>query len=166
MSQNTESVDRSQDHNISHNSAPSVTQRNASRDTTNITMSSSNVEYKDMNGSGNCDLTCFGLVKKGLRIGNLNVCHIMPKLDEIQLLLHDNRSVNILGLCETFLNDNIDDSILSIDGFNFERRDRNGQLGGGILVYISNQIAYKTSIRFRNWRWNRNNLVRTGLSKQ
>ena len=30
-----------------------------------------------------------------------------------------------------------------IDGLNFERRDRDGRLGGDILVYISNQIPYK-----------------------
>ena len=82
-------------------------------------------------------------MKKGLRIGNLNVCHLLPKLDEMRLLLHENRTVNILGLCETFLNDHVDDNVLSIDGFNFERRDRDGGSGGGILVYVSNQISYK-----------------------
>ena len=56
------------------------------------------------------DLSSFGLIKKGLRIGNLNVCHLLPKIDEIRLLLNEHRSVNILGLCETFLNDHIDNN--------------------------------------------------------
>ena len=90
------------------------------------------------------DLSSFGLIRKGLRIGNLNICHLIPKLDEIRLLLNEHRSVNILGLCETFLNENTDDNVLSIDGFTFERRDRDdGRSGGGILVYVSNQISYK-----------------------
>ena len=97
----------------------------------------SNIQYSN-------DLSSFGLIKKGLRIGNLNVCHLLPKLDEIRLLLNEHRSVNILGLCETFLNDHIDDNELSIDGFTFERRDRDdGRSGGGILMYISNQLSYK-----------------------
>ena len=29
----------------------------------------------------------FGLIKKGLRIGNINICHLLPKLDEIKLLM-------------------------------------------------------------------------------
>ena len=90
------------------------------------------------------DLSSFGLIKKGLRIGNLNVCHLLPKIDEIRLLLNEHRSVNILGLCETFLNDHIDNNELSIDSFIFERRDRDdGRSGGGILMYISNQLSYK-----------------------
>ena len=54
----------------------------------------------------------------------------MDQLDEIRLLLNEHRSVNIVGLCETFLNDNVDDNVLSIDGFNFERRDRNNGKSG------------------------------------
>ena len=86
----------------------------------------------------------FGLVKKGLRIGNLNVCHLLPKLDEVKLLLNDQCSVNILGLCETFLNDQVDDKELLIDGFNFERKDRDdGRSGGGVMLYITNEVSYK-----------------------
>ena len=87
--------------------------------------------------------TTFGLVKKGLRIGNLNVCHLLPKLDELKIILNDRCSVNILGVCETFLTEEIDNSLLDIEGFNFERKDRGVGLGGGILIYISNQIQYK-----------------------
>ena len=49
------------------------------------------------------------------------------------------------------LNDNVDDNVLSIDGFNFERRDRNnGKSGGGILVYISNNVSYKRRLDIEN----------------
>ena len=78
-----------------------------------------------------------GLVKKGLRIGNLYVCHLLPKIEELKIILHDKCSVNILGVCETFLNDDIDNSLLEIEGFDFERRDRDVGSGGSILMYIS-----------------------------
>ena len=144
MTPYTESIKRSSVYNISENSPHPNINVNISRDTSNNTARGSlNDVLKDTNESGNYDLSYFGLVKGGLRIGNLNVCHLLPKLDEIRLILHESRSVNILGLCETFLNDHVDDNVLSIDGFNFERRDRDGGSGGGILVYVSNQISYK-----------------------
>ena len=42
----------------------------------------------------------FGLIKKGLRFGNLNICHIIPKMDEIKLLLQNRQSLDILGFCK------------------------------------------------------------------
>ena len=67
----------------------------------------------------------------------------MPKLEELKIILNDRCSVNILGVCETFLTEEIDNSLLHIEGYNFERKDRGVGLGGGILIYISNQIQYK-----------------------
>ena len=82
--------------------------------------------------------TTFGLVKRGLRIANINICHLLPKLDEVKILLHERRTVDILGVCETFLDNKVDDALLQIDDYVFERKDRYGKSGGGILVYISN----------------------------
>ena len=80
--------------------------------------------------TGNNDLSTFGLVKRGLRIANLNICHILNKVDEIKILFSEKRSVDILGICETFLNSEISDELITADGFNFERRDREGKSGG------------------------------------
>ena len=59
--------------------------------------------------------------------------------------------LDILGLCETFLDENIDGNILQMEGFNFERKDRaalrqgalNTKRGGGVAVYIADHIKYK-----------------------
>ena len=91
----------------------------------------------------NNDISSFGLIKRGLRVGNLNVCHVIPKFDEINLLLKGPQTLDILGLCETFLDDQVDSNLLQIDGFSFERKDRDGKSGGGLLLYISNSINYK-----------------------
>ena len=88
---------------------------------------------------------------RGLHVANVNICHIKPKLDEIKLLLSSSTKVDILGLCETFLDDKTDDDILHIQGFNFERKDRsllkqgtlNTKRGCGVVVYIADHIKYK-----------------------
>ena len=64
---------------------------------------------------------------------------MLPKLDEVKNLLHERRTVHILGVCETFLDNKVDDALLQIDDYVFERKDMSGKSGGGILVYISNQ---------------------------
>ena len=87
------------------------------------------------------NFSTFGLTKKGLRIGNLNVCHLVPKIDEINMLLHERRTVDILGICETFLNDETNDSLIHVDGFELERKDRIGNSGGGVILYISNKYT-------------------------
>ena len=89
------------------------------------------------------DISTFGLLKRGLRIANLNICHILNKVDEIKILLSEKRSVDILGICETFLNSEVPNELITVDGFNFERKDREGKSGGGILVYLSQSLNYK-----------------------
>jgi hypothetical protein len=84
----------------------------------------------------------FGFTFKGLHIASLNIQHLLPKLDEIKLLLNQENSVNILGLCETFLMSSISNDNLNINGFVFERRDRCIKSGGGILVYLSTDIPF------------------------
>ena len=130
-------------HSISYQSNLEVPDTNASD-----LKPSSNVSMSIQNESN--DFSTFGLIKKGLRISNLNVCHLLPKLDEIHLLLHERRSVDILSLCETFLNENVQNSTLDVDGFTIERKDRQGKLGGGILIYISNTIIYKRRYDLEN----------------
>ena len=78
----------------------------------------------------------FNLVKKGLKIGSLNVCHLIPKLDEIKLSLQHPNGLPVFGMCETFLNSKTTNTLLKSDGFNIERKDRNRRNGSGILVYI------------------------------
>ena len=56
----------------------------------------------------------FSLHKKGLKIDSLNICYLLPKLDEIRLSLNESNVIHILGLCETFLNDDILNNKLQI----------------------------------------------------
>ena len=88
----------------------------------------------------------FAFSSKGLHIANLNVRHIVPKIDEIRILMSNKQSPHILGLCETFLRTTDPDSQVSIDGYNFYRKDRSETQekdGGGLLFY------YKQSLNVR-----------------
>ena len=61
--------------------------------------SNSILSHNETSNSNDSDVCTFGLIKRGLRIGNLNVCHLLPKFDEISLLLKGPCTLDIMGLC-------------------------------------------------------------------
>ncbi|CAC5381567.1 SPAG1 [Mytilus coruscus] len=73
------------------------------------------IEYKRINDPKL--LNSFGLQKRGLKIANLNIQHILPKIEEIRLKLNEKKSLHILGLCETFLNPELETQHI-VDAFN------------------------------------------------
>ncbi|CAC5410806.1 unnamed protein product [Mytilus coruscus] len=80
-------------------------------------------------------LNSFGLQKGGLKIANLNIQHILPKIEEIRLTLNEKKSLHILGLCETFLNPELGDNLIEVKGYDIIRGDRHetqDKTGGGI----------------------------------
>ena len=90
--------------------------------------------------------TDFAFSSNGLHVSNLNMRHIVPKIDEIRLLLSSENSPHILGLCETFLCANNPYSQLSIDGYNFFRKDRSvtqEKYGRGLLYYFKESLNIK-----------------------
>lgn len=70
----------------------------------------------------------FNFDSKNLNIGSWNIRHLIPKLDEMSYLLQDSNCIHVLGLCETFLTNQVNDSRITIDGYNIIRRDRPGQM--------------------------------------
>ena len=58
----------------------------------------------------------FKFNRRGFHICNLNIRHLKPKLDDVKLLLRSSNSVDILGICEMFLNKNVDDQTVGIEG--------------------------------------------------
>ena len=53
------------------------------------------------------------------------------------------KKYNIYTISETWLNSDISNVILCIQGYNFIRIDRDAERGGGIGIYIKNNIKYK-----------------------
>ena len=74
--------------------------------------------------------------KKGVVIASINVNSLSLHLDEIKCLVKE-KDVHILALNETKLDKDISDRVLEIEGYSFERLDRNRN-GGGVAIYCRN----------------------------
>lgn len=75
---------------------------------------------------------------------HLNVHYLLPKLPQVKTLLSNFTSpVQILGFSETFLDDHIKDASLQIPGYVLFRNDRTLKGGGGVAVYVADQLAVK-----------------------
>ena len=70
-----------------------------------------------------------------------NTRSAMNKLDELDILLHQaDNHIDIAVLTETWQSDMISDEFLAIDGFNIFTRARELKRGGGVAVYVKDQI--------------------------
>ena len=65
----------------------------------------------------------FKFDRRGVHIANLNIQHLKPKLDQVNIMLHES-DIDILGVCETFLNKTINDEMINVNGFTHERKNR------------------------------------------
>ena len=67
---------------------------------------------------------------------------LLPKIDELKEMVKTTNPT-VIGITETKLDNSIDDSAISIDGYCAIRRDRNRK-GGGVICYVTNKICYNT----------------------
>lgn len=89
----------------------------------------------------------FGLPNKGLKIAHLNISSLMHKVQDLSLLMH-NEKVHILALTETHLDNSVEDEVINIPGYSIFRHDRNKN-GGGVAIYIHNNTFLSKS--WMNW---------------
>lgn len=80
------------------------------------------------------------LPRKGLKLAHINICSLRNKVIEITEIL--SCGIHLLALSETHLDDTFNDGAVAIQGYSLYRRDRNAY-GGGVAVYIQNQIPAK-----------------------
>ena len=59
----------------------------------------------------------------------------------MRVLLDQNRSINIFGLCETFLNDSVDNEQIHINGFKLEKKDSLNTVAHP-FIYVGEHIDY------------------------
>ena len=78
--------------------------------------------------------------KNDFSIAHQNICGLSGKIDLLSLYVLNNE-INIFGVTETFLTDKIPSSLVNIDSYNFERKDRKAA-GGGVAVYVKNCVNY------------------------
>ena len=79
--------------------------------------------------------------ENGFSIGCLNIRGLLGKYEEMCTMLNQCK-FDILGLCETFLNDEIQEYVYKIEGYNTVYKHRNRH-GGGVLMYIKEDVKFE-----------------------
>ena len=95
----------------------------------------------------------FDFKSKGLHKCNLSVRHILPKMDEMRLILSNTNIPDIFGVCETFLGTQHLDSLILIDSFNFFSKDMTDtqmKSGGGLILYLRQSLNIKRRVDLEN----------------
>ena len=77
---------------------------------------------------------------KGIKSARLNIRSLKNKTADLEQFLRSN-PYDLLGISETWLDADISSDTISIDGYKFERLDRN-TLGGGVSCYINERYTY------------------------
>ena len=67
--------------------------------------------------------------------------------DELNIM-EDDIKPHIIGITESWANNDITDAELGLEGYAMFRKDRMGRRGGGVLLYIKNTIpAYEVQLQ-------------------
>ena len=89
---------------------------------------------------GNIELCPGPNNNKGIHVAHQNVRGLFSKKDAVADFINQN-NINIFGITETLLTTTLLSSFVFVDGYNFERRNRDGK-GGSTAVYIKENIDY------------------------
>ena len=100
------------------------------------------INDEDLYESGLPDLTEF-LNGKGLKLLHQNICGLYARKVNLEHILQSFKGIDILGLTETHLTDQTPTDELIVEGFDFERNDRRSGFGGGVGVYIKQDVPYR-----------------------
>ena len=63
---------------------------------------------------------------RGFHIAHLNIRSLFPKIDVFKYLVQSARDIDIVGVPETWLNDNLTSDFIDIQGYTFVRTDKIG----------------------------------------
>ena len=78
-----------------------------------------------------------------LRCIYMNARSIVNKIKELKIMIEE-ENVDIISITETWLNDNVTDDEVSINGYTLFRKDRRDEVkcrGGGVAMYIKNELS-------------------------
>ena len=104
----------------------------------------------------------------------LNARSILNKKNELDIMV-DEIKPHIIGITESWANNDITDAELGLEGYVMFRKDRMGRRGGGVLLYIKEtipayevqlqevQISYRT---YNSYHWSSISLSQHNLTEQ
>ena len=82
---------------------------------------------------------------KGLKIANINIGSLNAHNAEFYTVFSDNQ-IDIINVSESWLKDNTDPKIFTLDGYNIIRQDRHtATSGGGLISYVANKYKINTN---------------------
>ena len=91
------------------------------------------------------------LQNRGLKVLHLNVNGLMGKIDLTRLLLTETgRNILIFQVSESHLDDSVPGSFVKVSGYNLIRRDRKNGPGGGVCIYIREDLNYQQRLDLEN----------------
>src|SRR6218665_2109397 len=88
-----------------------------------------NAEQNKLYAKDRYDLTCY----------YTNARSVFNKLTEVKHLVRQN-NLNIIGITETWVSEEMTDAELHLEHFDLYRRDRIGRIGGGVMLYIHESL--------------------------
>ena len=88
-----------------------------------------------------------GTSKEEIKCGCLSTRSIINKKNELNIMVDDIKP-SIIGITESWANNDIIDAELGREGYVMFRKDRIGRSGGGVLLYIKETIlAYEIQLK-------------------
>ena len=85
--------------------------------------------------------------ESGIKWVCLNARSIINKKTELNIMVDDIKP-HIIGITESWANNDITDAELGLEGYVMFRKDRMGRRGGGVLLYIKETIpAYEVQLQ-------------------
>ena len=78
--------------------------------------------------------------EKGIKVSHLNIRSLRNKIHDLEILLKD-YPYELISLTETWLDEFICNNMITVNGYNLERKDR-AEHGGGVCCYIRSNIPY------------------------
>ena len=88
-----------------------------------------------------------GTSKEEIECVYLNARSIINKKNELNIMV-DEIKPHIIGITESWANNDITDAELGLEGYVMFRKDRIGRRGGGVLLYIKETIpAYEVQLK-------------------
>ncbi len=74
---------------------------------------------------------------------HLNIRSLCKHIDQFKAFLHSiTHNISVIGLTETWLNASSCKNLLNIPGYILINKNRVGRIGGGVALYISNDLQY------------------------
>ena len=94
-------------------------------------------------------------LKDGLRIGHLNINHLINKMPDASHIVHNSkpygRGFHIFCFSESRLNNHMDDKDIAIEGFHVIRKDPQIQRETGLVVYVHETMSVTHLTEFEKY---------------